>query len=270
MKFVRWSPWSALLCPILAVPTAAAAQSDPAPICADRPGKATGTCTVVPGHVQLEVGLADWSLQKDSSVRETSLTIGETVIKFGLTERSNLALTVTAYTRSAVRAGATRMSASGFGDVAVSYKHRITSDDAAVAVALLPTVKIPTAKHDISNGKVEGGLLVPISYSVPNSALSIGATPEADWVADGDGHGHHAAMVQVVSLGWAATDRLNLAAELWGQWDWDPAGTTRQYSLDGSMALTLSNDIQLDAGANLGLNRNTPDLEVYAGASIRF
>jgi hypothetical protein len=74
----------------------------------------------------------------------------------------------------------------------------------------------------------------------------------------------------VASLGWQASAKLNLSAEIWGQWDWDPSGTTRQASADGSVAYLLSNDVQLDGGANLGLNRQTPDVELYAGVSKRF
>jgi hypothetical protein len=44
----------------------------------------------------------------------------------------------------------------------------------------------------------------------------------------------------------------------------------RQYSADVSVALLPSNDLQLDAGANFGLNRQTPDVELYAGVSKRF
>jgi hypothetical protein len=32
----------------------------------------------------------------------------------------------------------------------------------------------------------------------------------------------------------------------------------------------LGNDVQLDAGANFGLNRVTPDVEIYGGVSVRF
>ena len=270
MKFPRRSPWRGWIAPIIFIPSAAAAQADPGPICASRPGKATGTCTVAPGHIQFEAGLADWSLSEDNGVRETSLTLGETVVKIGLSDRSEIAVDVTPYTRTSARAGGVKAIASGFGDTTVLYKHRVTADGAPVAVALLPTVKIPTAKRDIGNGKVEAALLVPISYAIPRSNLSIGATPEIDWLVDADGRGRHAAMAQVVTLCWQATPRLSLASELWGQWEWDPTGTTRQYSLDGSMAYAVSNDVQLDAGANLGLNQNTPDLELYVGASIRF
>ena len=77
-------------------------------------------------------------------------------------------------------------------------------------------------------------------------------------------------MVQVVSLGWQATDKLSLSGELWGQWDWDPAGTGKQASADGSIAYLLSDDVQIDGGANFGLNRQTPDVELYAGVSKRF
>ena len=77
-------------------------------------------------------------------------------------------------------------------------------------------------------------------------------------------------MAQVASLGWQASERLSLAAELWAAWDWDPAGTVRQASADGSVAFLVSNDVQVDAGANLGLNRQTPDIELYTGISVRF
>jgi hypothetical protein len=89
-------------------------------------------------------------------------------------------------------------------------------------------------------------------------------------VADSDGHGHHAAMAQVVGLGLQASEKLNLSAELWGQWDWDPAGTTRQATADVAAAYLVNKDFQLDVGANFGLNRNTPGLELYTGFSVRF
>jgi hypothetical protein len=247
-----------------------ATQAQADPICAARPGKATPACTVPAGHFQLETGLADWSLQKDRGERETSLVIGETIIRYGLTGRSEVEIDVTPWQRSTSRGPGVRNRASGIGDVTVGYKQQLTAPAAAVQAALLPVVKIPTAKHALGNGKWEAGLLAPIGYALPHSSLSIGLTPEVDWVADGDGHGHHAAMAEVASFGWQASDRLNLSAELWGQWDWDPAGTTRQASADGSVAYLLSDDVQIDAGANFGLNRQTPDVEVYGGVSKRF
>ncbi|MFL6763603.1 MAG: transporter [Sphingomicrobium sp.] len=249
---------------------AAAARADEQPICATRPGKSTAPCTVERGHLQLETGLADWSSQRDGGERDTSLAIGETAFRYGLTDRSDIELDLTPWQRSTSRIGGMHDSAAGFGDLVASYKKELTAEGAAVQLALLPYVKIPSAKHSLGNGKWEAGLLVPILYQLGKSPLSINLTPELDWVADADGHGHHLAMAQVASLGIQATPKLSLSAELWGQWDWDPNGTTRQYSADASAAYLLSNDVQLDAGANFGLNRQTPDVELYTGVSVRF
>jgi outer membrane putative beta-barrel porin/alpha-amylase len=240
------------------------------PICAARPGKSTPACTVPVGHFQLESGLADWSLQTGGGERDTSLAIGETTFKYGLTDRSDIEVDVTPWQRSTSRGPGFRDRASGVGDVTVAYKQRLTASGSMVEVAVLPFVKAPTARLALGNGKWEGGLLVPVGYAIPHSRFSIGLTPEVDWVADGDGHGHHPAMVQVVSLGWQVTDKVNVSGDLWGQWDWDPSGTGELASADGSIAYLVNNEVQLDAGANFGLNRRTPDVEVYAGVSKRF
>src|SRR3954447_25955130 len=240
------------------------------PICADRPGKATSTCAVPQGHWQVETGLADWALDEGSGERDTWLAVGETTIKYGVTDRSNIEVDVAPLQRQTSRVDHVQDSALGFGDVDVLYKQQLTLRDAPVEVDALPFVKVPTAKHSIGNGKWEGGFLLPIGYSIPGSPLALALTPEVDWVADADGHGHHPAMAQVASIGWAVTGRLSLSAEIWGAWDWDPTGTTREVSADGAVAYLASSDVQLDAGANLGLNRNTPDVELYGGVSFRF
>ena len=247
----------------------AASAADEQPICADRPGKSTPACTVPAGHWQIETGLADWSLQKDGGERETSLVLGETTVKYGVTGSSDVEIDLTPWQRAASSGPGVHDVASGIGDVKLIYKQQVIAGD-AVQVTVMPFVKAPTAKHSLGNGKWEGGLLLPVDYAIGKSPFSIELTPELDWAADADGHGHHAAMVQVASLGWQATDKLSLSAEIWGQWDWNPSGTTRQASTDGAVAYLLSNDVQLDAGANFGLNRNTPDVEVYAGVSHRF
>jgi len=184
------------------------------------------------------------------------------VVVYGLTSASDIELDAVPWQRAG--------SASGIGDVTLMYKQRLTAADAPVQIGAKPFVKAPAAKHSLGNGKWEAGLLVPVGYAIPSSPFSLALTPEIDWAADGDGRGHHAAMAQVAAVGWAASDRLNLSAEIWGAWDWDPSGTTRQASADGSAAWLLGKDVQLDAGANFGLNRATPDVELYTGVAVRF
>jgi hypothetical protein len=67
-----------------------AAAAGEQPICAARPGKSTPACTVPKGRFQIETGLADWSLQNTTGERDTSLVIGETTFKYGLTDSSDI------------------------------------------------------------------------------------------------------------------------------------------------------------------------------------
>ena len=141
----------------LLVLAAAAAQPDLA-ICADRPSKANGTCTVPVGHWQLEVSGADWVHIRDLGERVDVTSIGQTFVKLGLSDHSDVELGFTPYVHTRSSGGGTHESASGIGDVVVRYKHRLTGpgfDGPGRAAAF---VKLPTASHDIGNRKVEGGL----------------------------------------------------------------------------------------------------------------
>ena len=248
----------------------AARAADDEPICADRPGKANPTCTVPPGKVQLETGLIDWTHDRSGGVRSDSLTIGDSAIKLGLTDRLHIEFDITPYSEVRERFAGLHDRVSGLGDSGIALKYRVTRDEAPVQVALYPFVKLPTARHRLGNGKVEGGVALLADSTFPNSALGWDIAPEIDLLADSDGSGYHPAMVQVASVGAPVAPRLNISADLWGSWDFDPAGTVRQYSIDGAAAFLLSDRIQLDAGVNLGLNRNTPDVELYSGIAVRF
>lgn len=58
--------------------------------------------------------------------------------------------------------------------------------------------------------------------------------------------------------------------EIWTSQNFDPGGTVRQYSYDLSLAWLPQPTLQFDTGANVGLNRNTPDLVAYLGIATRF
>ena len=111
---------------------------------------------------------------------------------------------------------------------------------------------------------------MPTSVQLGNGPLTLSFDPELDVLADSDGHGRHLATQQVVNLGVQANDELSLSVEIWAMRDWDPAGTGKDASGDVSAAYLVGKDMQLDAGANFGLNRQTPNIELYAGVSVRF
>ena len=249
---------------------AGSSRADDQQICADRPGKTTSPCTVPAGHFQVETAFADYTLQKTPGERDTLLTLGETTIKYGVDERTDIEVDITPFARGTSRVAGHASTASGVGDTNLIVKHEFTSSDAPLQVSAYPFVKIPTARKPAGNGKVEGGLVIPIQYSIANSPFSITASPEIDWLVNSTGHGHHEAMVQAVSFGWQATKKLNLSAEVYEQWDWEPEGTTVQSSFDLAAAYVARRDLQLDGGVNFGIDRTAPDIELYVGIAKQF
>ena len=246
------------------------ATAEPAPICPDRPSKSTGPCTVPQGRWQVETGVIDWSHDSSGGVHSDQIQWGNTALKYGISDRADVELWVTPLETVSLTSGGAREHHSSFGDTLLRIKYALTPDDAPVQVALDPFVKLPTANHRLGNGKVEAGLLVPIEVPLGNGPLTLSLDPELDILADSDGHGRHAATQQVMNLGIQASAKLTLSAELWAMRDWDPAGTHRQASADGSIAYLVNNDLQLDGGANFGLNKQTAVFELYTGLSLRF
>jgi hypothetical protein len=94
-------------------------------------------------------------------------------------------------------------------------------------------------------------------------------TPEADLRRDADAHGRHLAFSTAVSVG-HALGPLAVGAELWAESDEDPGGHVNSASFDLTAAWMAAKDLQLDAGLNAGLTRDTPDVELYVGIARRF
>lgn len=216
--------------------------ADVQPICADRPGKATPTCTVPAGMVQIETGIADWTHDRSGGATVDSLELGATSLKYGLSSRWHLEVDVVPYTSLRIKSGGDREFDSTFGDLTVRSKYRFTDGD-GIQVAMLPAVKIPTASAPIGDRKLEAGITVPIGFSIPNSPFAVSLAPEVDWLADADREAHHLAMTQVIALGWQASSKLTLTAELWSQWNWDPIGTVRQSTADAAIAYVVNDDL---------------------------
>ena len=259
---------AALLLLLAALPAEAQdLKSDLKPICPDRPGRGTSACTVDAGHAQLELGLFDDSFQHRSGVTTDTDNVGSLLAKWGVNDRMDVEAGMALYQTLRVHDASGTTNLGGIGDLFLHAKYN-PLDDGAFALVLDPFVKLSTATGGLGNGAVEGGLVLPMSYDLGNS-WSLAMTPELDIQLNASGSGTHANLVDVVGLG-KSFGAFTLGAEVWADRNLDPAGATSQYSFDLDAAWLANNDTQLDGGVNIGLNRATPDLEIYFGISRRF
>ncbi|KHL53037.1 transporter [Xanthomonas cannabis] len=249
---------------------AQAQDATEAALCTDRPTKSNSTCTVPTGAWQLETDIGSYTRDSQPGTRiETSVFTNPT-LKYGVSDRIDLQLNWAPQlqVKTTDRATGARSSLSGGGDLYLRMKARVYESDTA-SVALLPFVKAPTARTGLGNDTWEGGLALPVNIVLPSS-FSLTFGPELDWLADSDGSGKHVAIVNVINLARPITPKLSMAVELWSSINRDPAQTVEQYSADIAAAYLLNPLLQLDVGANFGLNDRTPDAQVYVGMSHRF
>ena len=256
---------------LAAAPTGAHAADSLRDLCPDRPGKGTSACTVDAGHWQLEVDAIDVTRDRSGGATTDSWVVADPNLKYGVTDTLDLEAGIAPYEAVHSRDHATGATTtdSGIGDFYLRAKDMVLSGQ--VSVALEPYVKLPTAKRSLGNGKAEAGVVVPLAQALPDG-WSLGVTAEADALENAAGHGRHGAGSLTLGLSRGVGGGVNLGAELWGGWNFDPSGHGRQRSFDVSAAWIPVKDanLQLDGGVNLGLNRQTPQAQVYAGVSRRF
>ena len=277
MRFLIFLATSAAFFPTAAFAQAATADSaivapttQVAALCTDRPTKATSACTVPKGMVQIETDLINFTRFKVDGVKVDTTLYTSPTIKYGLGSATDIEASITPYETIRVHGGGVGdASIHGVGDLYLKVKQRLTDPGATNQFALLPYIKIPTAKFGIGNRKVEGGIVGTGQFGLGNG-FSLTVSPEADLLADADLHGRHVQLVGALNLGKSLSSSVSASVELWTAQNFDPAATVDQYSLDGGLAWVAAPNLQLDLGANVGLNQVTPDLQVYAGVSTRF
>ena len=251
---------------------------DPAPDAAlrtfspDRPTKSNGPLTVDAGRFQYETDLVSYLHSNVGGISTRTYVALDPTLKIGLTRRVDLELQFNGYTSMRVSdpgGGSTLSRADGAGDLVVRSKVNLFGNDGgAVAMALIPYVKLPTAARTLGNNQVEGGLVVPVSLTLP-AGFALTVMPEIDLLRNNNDSGKHVNFTGVVNLGYTINKQWTVFGELYAAVGAD-AHTPPVYTADAAVAYLLTETIQLDAGVNVGLNRNAPNLQLYTGISQRF
>jgi hypothetical protein len=241
---------------------------DETPICADRPTKSNNACAVDPGSWQLETDLFNSTFQREGGVTTDTYLITNPTLKYGVAENWDVEANIAPYEIVRTHDAGGTQTLSGLGDLFLRVKYDAIPQG-TVQLALVPYVKLATARNGIGNGAVETGVSVPVNITL-SDIWNLGISPEFDALKDASAGGRHFNTSQTVVIGYALPGDLTLNAELWGDWNTDPDGTVSQYSLDFAAAKLLTKTLQIDGGVNFGLNRATPGVQLYAGLATKF
>ena len=248
-----------------------AALSNPvaADFCPERPGQTTPTCTLAPGSYFFEASAIDWSRQRSGGDQSDDWLYLDSVLRFGLTDRIEGGIGWTAGGRSRVQSDApgSTSTRSGVGDLSFGFRLGPLVEGSPFAMAVYVTV--PTGDVPPGESDWQSGILFPYSLDL-TERLSLGFTPEIDWVPDAAGSDHHLSWGGALGLGFSLSDAFSVSADVSAFADDDPDGTTRSVTTSMSLAWQAASQLQLDVGVYRGLDGDGPDIGIYSGIAVAF
>jgi hypothetical protein len=251
-------------------PTPAGAMRDFSP---DRPAKSDSPYTVDAGHFQYETDGFVYTYDRYSfgGITTRTYTLPDPTLKLGLLNNVDIELTLAPYIRTTATTRSTGdvTRASGFGDIITLLKVNLFGNDGGdAALALIPYVKFPTAARNLGNNQVEGGVIAPLSLSIPRGFTLVLQT-EIDAFKNANDSGKHANFINLVNLSHDIVPRLTGSLEFFTDAVND-RGQSNIYTVDAALAYLVTPNLQLDLGANLGVSKAAPDIQAYFGISQRF
>lgn len=256
---VRLAP--AFAATLVLTSTSAAAQTSESaePPAFDRPGISFSTDTLPRGAFAWEQGLPDFERNDDRGTR-SRLYSANTNLRLGLSERVELQLATSAYNRLSERDGDGRRSRHGAGDTGLAVKLALPSSHEAFSWAVLGAVTAASGERDFSNGATQYTLGTTLGYDF-NERVAGALYFNLDR-SDGAN-----TWTWSPSLSFALSDRTAVYVEA-GMSRSEHASTSSVAG--GGVTWMATPRVQLDASFDVGLDRNSPDLQGGLGASFYF
>ncbi len=237
----------------------------------DRPDKTESPYTVDAGHVQLEMDLANVTLDLEDGVRTRTWNIAPVNFKVGLLNNADLQVVFDSYLHEQVvdDAAQTRETTSGVGDVNARLKINLWGNDGGLtSFAMMPFMKVPTHSRGLGNNAVEGGVIFPLAVALPGK-WDMGLMTEFDFLRNEAVSGDHTEFINLITFGHDIVGKLGGYVEFYSNVSTE-RGSRWVGTVDLGLTYGLTENIQLDAGCNIGVTRSADDLQPFLGLSVRF
>ena len=241
----------------------------------DRPDKTESAYTVDAGRFQIESDLLSYSSDHDTAdgadTQVDAWSVAAVNVKAGLLNWMDLQVVLDTYNHVTTddRLTSQKVTQSGLGDLTTRLKMNVWGNDGGkTALAVMPFVKIPTNQDDLGNDDVEGGIIIPLAIELP-AGWGMGLMTEFDFVRNSADDGYSTDFVNTVTFSHDIVGNLGGYVELFtlisseSNTDW--IGT-----FDMGLTYGLTEDIQLDAGINIGITESAEDFNPFLGLSWRF
>ena len=239
------------------------------PIVTDRPDFTESSVTVGRGVVQLESGYT-YFFDDDGTTSLRAHTAPEALLRVGvLADWFELRLGYTWLEESTSTVGVGRTTINGSDDLYLGVKFALTGQAGILPeMALVPQMRVPSGSSDITAGETLPGVNWLYGWDV-TEIISMGGQTQVNRRLDDETGEPYSEFSQSWTINYSLADRLG------GYTEWfclapDGADTNHNENyFDGGLTYKLTDNVQLDARAGVGLNAAATDLFTGVGLSIR-
>lgn len=238
----------------------------------DRPDKTETPFTVDAGRFTMEADLFIYTRDTNSPDDTRTESFNYFVPNFKVGLLNNIDLQIIPEVNNVVRTkpkGGSTEERSGFGDVTVRMKVNFWGNDGGkTAFGMMPFIKFPTNQNNLGNNSIEGGIIFPLAIGLSNK-WDVGMQTEFDFNKNQDDLGYNVEFANTVSFGYEIDPKWSSYFELFTEVTTE-SGSQFIATFDTGLKYLLTENLQLDAGVNIGLTEAADDLQPFVGLSVRF
>jgi len=235
------------------------------PLVTDRPDFTESSVTVGRGVLQVEMGYT-FTEDESAGVGTRSHSYPETLFRYGVLAEW-LELRVGWNYANETAAGATD---SGSEDIYLGFKIALTPQcDWLPEMAILPQATVPTGADPFSADEFLPGLNWVYSWELTDSLSTAGSTQFNRAIDDVTGEAY-TEWAQSWAVAASLTEDLGTYAEWYAFFPHSADTAKPEHYLNGGFTYLLSNNVQWDIRAGVGLNEAADDYFVGTGLSVRF
>ena len=234
------------------------------PLVTDRPDFTEASSTVGVGVAQIEMGYT-YFFDDSATERTKSHSFPEPLLRLGVYDDWLELRVGWNYTDEDVNQTRTQ----GADDLYLGFKIGLTPQDEWVPeMALIPQMTVPTGANALTANRVLPGVNWIYGWELTDEISTAGSS-QVNLALDGTGQSF-AEFAQSWTVAFSLTDELGAYTEYYGIFPASGVGTQSENYFNGGFTYLLSNDVQWDIRAGVGLNDAADDYFVGSGLTIRF
>jgi Putative MetA-pathway of phenol degradation len=233
----------------------------------DRPDFTEASSTVGNGVAQIEFG---YTYVYDNNNNESTKTnsFGEPLLRYGIYDDWLELRIGIAPTTERTKSPGNTSNESGISDLYLGFKIALTPQDGILPeMAIIPQMNVPTGSSAFTSDHVEPGLNWIYGWEL-NNFVSMAGSTQGNRRID-DANESYLEMAQSWTFAYTLTEKLGAYTEWYAILPSGGNMADNEHYANGGFTYLISNDIQFDIRAGVGLNEDAADYFIGSGFSIR-